>query len=98
MPDWHNLDYNFFRVGYRAAIEEGLVLVATLPSHPQVASNCFSKLSSNLKSFQISTLTKILSPGPAAESQNPPDLQQFRSWKGKAAAQILLPDVEEEDS
>ena len=34
-------DYNFFNVGYRAAIEEGLVLVATLPSHPQVASNCF---------------------------------------------------------
>ena len=33
--------YNFFNVGYRAAIEEGLVLVATLPSHPQVASNCF---------------------------------------------------------
>ena len=34
-------NYNFFNVGYRAAIEEGLVLVATLPSHPQVASNCF---------------------------------------------------------
>ena len=92
--------YNIANVGYRAAIEEGLVLVATLPSHPQVASNCFSKLSSppDLKSFQISTLTNILSttapppPASAAESD-----QQFSSWKGKGAAQMLLPDVEEEN-
>ena len=34
-------EYNILKVGYRAAIEEGLVLVATLPSHPQVASDCF---------------------------------------------------------
>ena len=94
--------YNAFNVGYRAAIEEGLVLVATLPSHPQVASNCFSKLSSHLKSFQISTLTNILSTAPpppasaAAESDHSPDPQQFRSWKGKATAEILLPDVKEE--
>ena len=51
-----------------------------------------------MKSFQISTLTNILSTGPAAENQNSPDLQQFRSWKGKAAAQILLPAVEIEAS
>ena len=65
-----------------------------------VASNCFSKLSSppDLKSFQISTLTNILSttapppPASAAESD-----QQFSSWKGKGAAQMLLPDVEEEN-
>merc|ERR1712080_34960 len=72
-------NYNLAKVPSQAAIEEGLVLVATLPSHPQ-----------------ISTLTNILSTGPppppASESQNPPDLQQIRSWKGKAAAQILLPD------
>jgi len=29
--------YNFYNIGFRTAIEEGLVLVATLPSHPQVA-------------------------------------------------------------
>merc|ERR1719222_1858323 len=78
--------YNLFNVGYRAAIEEGLVLVATLPSHPQ-----------------ISTLTNILStapapPAPAAQSDNSPDLQQFYSWKGKNAAEILLPDVEKRSS
>ena len=33
--------YNIYNVGFRAAIEEGLVLVATLPSHPQVASIAF---------------------------------------------------------
>ena len=91
--------YNIRNVGYRAAIEKGLVLVATLPSHPQVASNCFSKLSSHLKSFQISTLTNILSTAPpppasaAAETDHSPDPQQFRNWKGKAAAEILLPVV-----
>ena len=31
--------YNYFNNGYRAAMEEGLVLVATLPSHPQVVCN-----------------------------------------------------------
>ena len=30
-------DYNNYNGSFRAAIEEGLVLVATLPSHPQVA-------------------------------------------------------------
>merc|ERR1712130_88294 len=76
--------YNILRRGYQPAIEEGLVLVATLPSHPE-----------------ITTLTNILSTAnspPPAESENSPDLQQFRSWKGKATAQILLPDVEEEIS
>ena len=32
--------YNNLCRGYHAAIEQGLVLVATLPSHPQVADNC----------------------------------------------------------
>ena len=40
--------YNRFIAGFHAAIEEGLVLVATLPSHPQVACNCDQKLSSPL--------------------------------------------------
>ena len=40
--------YNLFKAGFHAAIEEGLVLVATLPSHPQVACNCDQKLSSPL--------------------------------------------------
>ena len=34
--------YNMHNVGFRAAIEEGLVLVATPPSHPQVANNILS--------------------------------------------------------
>ena len=34
--------YNFATKGFRAAIEEGLVLVATPPSHPQVADNILS--------------------------------------------------------
>ena len=34
--------YNFYTKGFRAAIEEGLVLVATPPSHPQVANNILS--------------------------------------------------------
>ena len=67
---------NYLNVGYRAAIEEGLVLVATLPSHPQVASNCFSKLSSppDSKSVQISTLTNTapLPPASAPESDHSP--------------------------
>ena len=33
---------NFAIKGFRAAIEEGLVLVATPPSHPQVADNILS--------------------------------------------------------
>merc|ERR1719222_565807 len=77
--------YNIANVGFQTAIEEGLVLVATLPSHPQI-------------STLTNILSTGPPPPPAAESQNPPDLQQFCSWKGKAAAQILLPDVEEEDS
>ena len=36
--------YNIANVGFQTAIEEGLVLVATLPSHPQVACNCFFKV------------------------------------------------------
>ena len=40
--------YSRFNAGFHAAIEEGLVLVATLPSHPQVACNCDQKLSSPL--------------------------------------------------
>lgn len=32
--------FNRYSVGYQAAIEQGLVMVATLPSHPQVAYNC----------------------------------------------------------
>ena len=34
--------FNFATKGFRAAIEEGLVLVATPPSHPQVADNILS--------------------------------------------------------
>ena len=51
--------YNGRTKGFRAAIEEGLVLVATPPSHPQVADNILSHL--NLKSFQA-----------AAENENDP--------------------------
>ena len=36
--------YNIAKMPSQAAIEEGLVLVATLPSHPQVACNCFLKV------------------------------------------------------
>ena len=36
------LQYNKFIKGFRAAIEEGLALVATPPSHPQVADNILS--------------------------------------------------------
>ena len=36
--------YNALKPAFQAAIEEGLVLVATLPSHPQVACNCFLKV------------------------------------------------------
>ena len=90
--------------GYRAAIEQGLVLVAALPSHPKVACNCIPLLSSplDLKSFQLSSLKQMLSTAPhqsaAAEKGDAPDPQQFLKWKGKAAAETLLPDVEEESS
>ena len=36
--------YNVIKPAFQTAIEEGLVLVATLPSHPQVACNCFFKV------------------------------------------------------
>ena len=36
--------YNISKPAIQKAIEEGLVLVATLPSHPQVACNCFFKV------------------------------------------------------
>ena len=58
------------------------------------------KLSSplDLKSFQLSTLTNILSTAPRPSAfDNSPDPQQFCSFKEKGAAQILLPDVEEEN-
>merc|ERR1719222_445417 len=73
--------YNMYSVGYRAAIEEGLVLVATLPSHPQI-----STLTNILS-------TAPHPPASAAESDHSPDSQQFRSWKEKNAAKTLLPDV-----
>ena len=96
-------NYNILNRGYKAAIEQGLVLVATLPSHPQVDCNCIPTLSSplDLKSFQLSSLTQMLSTAPrqpaAAEKEDAPDLQQFLNWKGKGAAQVLLPDVEQEN-
>ena len=37
-------NYNALKPAFKTAIEEGLVLVATLPSHPQVACNCFFKV------------------------------------------------------
>ena len=36
--------YNYVKPAFEAAAEEGLVLVATLPSHPQVACNCLLKV------------------------------------------------------
>ena len=36
--------YKGRKKGFQTAIEEGLVLVATLPSHPQVACNCLLKV------------------------------------------------------
>ena len=93
--------HNAINDGYRAAIEQGLVLVATLPSHSQVASNCFPMLSSSLdlKSFQLSSLTQMLSTAPpqpaAAEKEDAPDPQQFLNWKGKGTAEMLLHKVEQ---
>ena len=40
--EWSKRQYNGFNKGFRLAIEEGLVLVATPPSHPQVADNILS--------------------------------------------------------
>ena len=34
----------------------------------------------------------------AVENQTDTDPRQFHNWKGKGAAQILLPDLDEEDS
>ena len=40
--EWSRRHYNIINKGFREAIEEGLVLVATPPSHPQVADNILS--------------------------------------------------------
>ena len=55
----------------------------------------------DLESFQFSPLTQMLSTAhrqpAAAESEDAPHPQQFLNWKGKGAAQVLSPDVEEEN-
>ena len=50
----------------------------------------------DFQSFQLSTLTQMLSNAAAAESEDSADPQRFLNWKEKACAHLLLPDVEEE--
>ena len=50
----------------------------------------------DLKSFQLSTFLDMHQSA-AVESEDAPDPQQFRNWKGKAAAHVLLPNVQTEN-
>ena len=62
----------------------------------------FANAHLNSKSFQVATLEQMLSTGRQSasdENETDPESRQFHNWKGnKGAAEILLPDVEEEDS